>query len=137
MKIRIVGGRPPNFEAIAAVFPEAKRDGVIFTYGDTIYVAGTVAPNLSPALRAHEAMHSQRQAMIGGPALWWDRYLADADFRLKEELIAHRAEYGTVRQTVKDRNHVAQHLHQIASRLASKLYGNMMTLAEAKRALLA
>lgn len=132
--MNIVRGKPPNFKEIVAVFPFASREGVIFTYGDTVYVNGT--PVLPPQLKAHEATHIEQQTRPGngGPETWWARYLEDPTFRLDQELRAHRAEYRTLKTL--DRNGAFRALPFIAGRLASPLYGSMITLAEAKRAIL-
>lgn len=129
--MNIVRGTPPNFREIIAVFPEAKREGIIFTYGDTVYVNGV--PELNLQLKAHEAVHIQRQARMGGPKPWWERYLADQPFRFEEELVAHRAEYRTLKAL--DRNQAAQALDFIAARLASPLYGGMISKQDARRAI--
>lgn len=129
--MNIVRGTPPNFRAIVAVFPFAKREGVIFTYGDTIYVNGE--PNLPVQLKAHEACHIDQQKRCGGPDAWWERYLLDPTFRLEQELVAHRAEYRTLKHL--DRNGAARSLDFIASRLASPLYGELISKAQARRAI--
>ena len=131
--MNIVRGKPPNFDEICAVFPAARREGVIFTYGDTVYVNG--APGIPPQLKAHEATHAQRQAQVGGPAKWWERYLTDAAFRLTEELLAHRVEYQTLRHL--DRRLAARSLDFVAMRLASPLYGGIISQREARRAIAA
>lgn len=136
--MNIVSGTPPNFNAIAAVFPAARRKGTIFTYGETIYVNGV--PELNPQLKAHEAVHMQRQRELGGPESWWGRYLEDPAFRLQEELLAHRAEYRTAKNLTPydtNRNARASLLHFIAERLASPLYGAVVNVREAKRMILA
>ena len=128
--MEIVIDRPPNYDAIVAVFPFARRDGVIFTYGTKIYNPSGAA--ISGALKCHESVHSQSQLM-GTPQEWWERYLAEPLFRLEEELIAHRAEYRAFRGWTPDRNAVARELHAIAQRLAGPLYGGLITYAAARR----
>lgn len=128
--MRVVQGYPPNFEEIAAVFPEARKKGVIFTYGETIF-----APDqrvMSRALLCHEAMHGQRQGSREETIKkWWTSYLLDEGFRFQEELVAHRAEYGWFKG--KDRNEAHYMLRQIAKRLASPLYGSMVNEVEARQ----
>ena len=129
----IVKGRPPNYADIVAAFPAAARLGTIFTYGNIVYVNGV--PDLNPQLKAHEAVHIDQQRRHGGPGPWWERYLADGPFRLAQELSAHRAEYKTLKHL--DRNAGARALEFIAARLASPLYGGIVTVREAKRLILA
>lgn len=131
--MNIVRGTPPNYQAIVAAFPAAARAGVVFTYGDTVYVNGT--PELPTQLKAHEAVHVQQQARIGGPDPWWCRYLSQPIWRLEQELAAHRAEYRTLRHLV-SREQAAKGLHFIAERLASPLYGGIISAREARKAIL-
>lgn len=133
--MRIVVGRPPNYEEIVAKFPLASTRGVIFTYGDAIYApsGGTV----SPSLRAHEGAHAERQGRHkGGPDGWWRDYLEQQDFRFVEELVGHRAEYRQFCASEPDRERRAQMLHMVATRLASPLYGSLVTVREARGAIL-
>lgn len=128
----IVSGRPPNHARILKRFPMANRKGTIFSYGDRVYVIGE--PTLPPELRAHEAVHLQRQQEVGLDA-WWERYLEDNAFVLQEEIPAHRAEYGVLRATVKDRNVLNAHFSAIVNRLASPLYGSLITQVQARQLL--
>lgn len=124
------------FEEIAAAFPIAGRRDVIFSWGDRIYTPGGV--QLTPALKAHEAVHGRRQGdtddAIRG---WWRRYLDDPIFRLAEEVVAHRAEYQEICGRTKDRNVLARELHAIAGRLASPLYGLALPYSQARHAIVA
>ena len=125
--MKIVVGYPPNFKALREAFNPGPN--AIFTYGDTVYSpSGDV---LSPELRAHEAVHIKQQA--GGAEAWWDRYLVDVEFRLAQELEAHRVEYQTYCGRDKDRNRRSRFLNAIAARLASPMYGNIITVREALR----
>lgn len=127
--MQIVNAYPPNFQEILQHFPEASRKGVIFTYGPAIYAPRGV--RVSDALIAHEAVHSRRQAEVGGPEKWWRQYIDDVQFRFDEELMAHRAEY---RWFVRNQPQACrQMLHEIAMRLSSKLYGKLVRFEEAKR----
>jgi len=124
--VNVADDYPPNIKQIAAVFPECRRRGVIFTYGDTIYAPHGV--KVPAALVAHEKAHSERQAEIGAE-VWWIRYLADTAFRFEEELLAHRAEY---QWYVRRRPHKrALMLKHIAARLSSPLYGCIVPYQQA------
>ena len=140
--MRIIFDRPPNYAAILAAFPTiAGRAGVIFAYGPAIYNPGRV--KITPALMAHESVHAERQESLfpsGGPDDWWDHYIANQDFRLGEEILAHRAEYRRICETpgvdkpvMGFRSGRAWHLAELARRLASPMYGTMVSVAEAKR----
>ena len=126
--MKIITSRPPNFEAILKVFPGAANEGVIFSYGDTIYSPDRAV--LPPQLMAHEAVHGQRQLEIG-VELWWDTYLVDLGFRYQEELLAHRVEYQELCARHPSRGERRAALRLVAKRLASPLYGRMVTLDKA------
>jgi hypothetical protein len=114
--------RPPNFEQILAAFPDADKPGVIFAFGNTIHnPSGGIIP---PALLAHEAVHQQRQLLRGaehGPAAWWADYCAFADFRYREELLAHVAEYKAQEHGL-DGNRRAKLFMNTVARLVAPLY---------------
>lgn len=130
--LEVVDGRPPNFEAIVAVFPGAAQPGVIFAYGDKIYAPGGRRP--TPALQAHEIVHCERQG--GRPEHWWELYLTNPVFRLDEELLAHRAEYRAYCARHGNRAKQEAALAGIAAKLAAPLYGNLITPDDARKAIL-
>lgn len=139
--MRIVSAWPPNIEAIRAAFPIEGSDDVIFSYGELVY-----SPNsqtIHPALQAHERVHCTRQlSRLGGVEEWWRDYIADPAFRLAEEIPAHRAEYiwwaarpGADRPIDGFRSARLYHLNKIAVRLSSPLYGRLINLSAAKKAI--
>ena len=126
--------RPPLFAEIAAAFNLAGRRGIIYAWGDCIY-----APDGGPfsaELRAHEAVHGQRQGTdVEG---WWRRYIADPTFRRDEEIPAHIAEYQEFCRNNRNgpvRNSRRLYLHHVASRLASPLYGRLIKYDDARKLL--
>lgn len=125
---QVIVGRPPNFDQILKVFPRASRPGIVFAYGNAIYAGNR---NLPPSILDHEGIHCARQ-MLMGVENWWDRYLASPAFRLDEEIPAHRSEYENLVANG-NRNMRRKALAQIANKLAAPLYGNLVTVAEAKR----
>lgn len=133
VKQRIVVANPPMLAACIATFGTiCQRTGVIFSYGDVIYnPSGT---GITRELMAHEGVHGERQlACEGGPDGWWQQYLDSKEFRLREELLAHRAEYLAARRRHGPR---PADLRNIAGRLASELYGHLLTTAQATHAVL-
>lgn len=117
----VIGQYPPNYPAIIEAFPSARRSGVIFSYGDKIYAPKASAENITEHLRAHEAVHGERQIKMGVER-WWHMYIIDVKFRYQEELLAHRAEYLSMTYGA-NRNQRRAALKMIAGRLASPLYG--------------
>lgn len=131
--IPIIVGYPPNFRELDAAFNIGKLD-VVFAWGDRIYNPNNTA--LAPSIIAHEGVHCDRQGS-GDPeklAAWWKRYVEDPAFRLAEEIPAHRAEYHAA--TNGDRNQRSRALNFVASKLASPLYGGLITQRDAMQAIL-
>ena len=120
---------PPNIDEIDAIF-HVKGKPVLYAWGGFIYNPERIV--IPPELRSHEAVHGQRQGSTEVDIRkWWDRYLQDRDFRLGEELVAHRAELGAIKTLHKDRNVRIRYAHAIAERLSGAIYGGMITKNEA------
>lgn len=130
--MKIVHAYPPNIDAIDAAFKVRGQKGVLFTFGDTIYVPG--GERVPAPLKAHEGVHFSRQTN-DRPKIeaWWERYIADPEFRLAEELPAHRAEYRQFCALERDRNARSRYLHEIAQRLAGPFYGGLVSFIEARK----
>ena len=122
----IVYDWPPNISQIRAVLPVTERN--IFAYANQIYNPGR--QTLPVWLIEHEKVHFQQQADIG-VRKWWDRYLSDVEFRLNQEMPAHRREYFEFCKVNADRNSRSMYLQQMARRLAAPMYGSIITVAKA------
>lgn len=105
-------------------------DGVIFTYGDTVYCK----EELSTEMKVHEATHVEQQKYVGAKA-WWDQYLIDPKFRLEQELEAYRNQYRYMQAITKDRNKLFKIRHKILMHISSSMYGNMISYSEAMKLL--
>ena len=128
---RIVRAFPPNYATLKKAFDLDPAAGVIFSYGELIFIPNQRTP-LPPALVAHEAVHGERQmAHPRGVVGLWDDYVADPAFRLAEELPAHRAEYAWHRLH-EGRGGRERALTKIAARLSGPLYGRMIDFEKAK-----
>lgn len=127
----VIAAYPPNIDALDKAFEVRGKKGIIFTYAPHIYVPG--GEILTPALQAHEEVHLDQQIRAGGPEAWWEQYLRDTTFRAQEELKAHRVEYATYCMYEKDKNQRNFYLVMISQRLASKMYGRIMTVTEARK----
>lgn len=131
----IIVARPPNFGEIAAAFPMAYNHGVIFAFHDAIYNPYNKA--IPPELLAHEAVHLARQGgTVEGALAWWNKYINDPLFRYREELLAHRAEYQHLMDNAPSRQVRRAALKTTSRRLASPLYGRMITVAKAQKDIL-
>lgn len=134
--MRLVHDVPPMFDEIDAAF-HVKGKPVIFAWGDKIY-APMQQGELPKALVLHEEVHGARQtAYVGGVEAWWRRYIAEPQFRLDEEIPAHRAELAHLLTKAKGPAMRAHALSRTAARLAAPLYGNLISIAEAKKVLAA
>lgn len=110
--------KPLFFWILTVFFPADWDSGTIVTYGQTVYSKHP----LSNQLVAHEGVHTVQQVE---PFKWWVKYITDKQFRFEQELEAHIAEYKASWKTSFD-------LEQIASRLASPFYGNLISSSEAR-----
>lgn len=134
--MKVVRELPPLFDEIDAVF-NIRDQRVIFAWGDKIF-APKQQGELPKALLVHEAVHGERQmAYPGGVVAWWRRYIAEPQFRLDEEIPAHKAELAHLLTKAKGPAMRAHYLSRTAARLAGPLYGGLITIAEAKKALAA
>lgn len=127
--MKIIRAYPPNFAQIAAAFPVKGRNGILYAYGQTLYNPSGIA--VTPWLLAHETVHGNRQTV---PLVWWDYYINFPDFRFTEELLAHRAEYYRYAE-LHTEDDTEMYLTLISQRLASRLYGNMVSEQEARDAI--
>ena len=128
--MKVDAALPPNFDDILAAFPEARMPGVMFCWGDTIYSPGSTS--VADYFHAHEAVHAIQQG--DDPAGWWKKYISSLEFRLEQEIPAHRAEY-QFRCKAQSRVKRRMLLRITAKKLASPLYGNLISVGKAKAAL--
>jgi hypothetical protein len=126
----IVTDYPPIYDDIAIAFNLHPNDSVIFSWGERIYnpTGGTIDPELI----AHEAVHGMRQGSNDDDIRsWWAYYMQDWQFRLAEEVMAHRAEYQWLMANGNRRQRRSA-LKHTSNRLAAPLYGRMITTSAAK-----
>ena len=125
--MKILHTFPPNFREINAAF-NVRGKPVIYCYGDTIHNPARI--KVPPQLIVHEGVHSMRQG--SGPEHWWQRYITDPQFRLDEEIEAHRAECHCLIERGMPQQ---QAIDTVASRLASPIYGRIIDYQRAKAVL--
>lgn len=136
--MRIIKDYPPNIADIEAKFGSMRDQPVIYAWAPDIIFDPNMQPDkhLRQELLEHENVHCLRQlALAPNPRIWWDRYLADRDFRLVEEVLAHRAEYESLlkQKNVTSRNGRRILLNHVALRLTAPLYEFRISVADAKR----
>ena len=107
---------------VKEVFPIT--DSTILTYGDTIYYD----TELPYHLVAHEITHCFQQK---NPEKWWEKYLEDPKFRLKQEVEAYHNQYECVKRI--DLRKAEDLLNIIAGDLSGKLYGSIVNFETANK----
>lgn len=126
--MKIVVGYPPIWDELRTLFGGAV-ERAIFCWGDTIY--NPSGQDIPASLIAHEEVHCVRQGDdIEG---WWRRYMDAPEFRLAEEIPAHRAEYHAAIRGAANRNERRGTEKMIAARLSRPLYGRLIPLHEARK----
>lgn len=120
--------KPPQWilDKCEEMFGATWEQNISWTYGTQIHYKGTMQADLY----VHEMKHVEQQTKMGADE-WWNRYFADQDFRLSQELEAYRAQYKYICTIVKDRNARSSIAREYAKALASPMYGNMLTTQEA------
>lgn len=121
---------PPNYEDICAAIPGVKdKEGIVFTYGDTIYNPDGF--HIDEHLDTHESVHEKQQTSMGIDE-WWAKYLADKKFRLEQEIEAYRIQY---RFVVKEYGLgvASAFVKEIARDLSGPMYGNILKYKEARK----
>lgn len=127
-KLKIVKDTPPNFKEISKAF-NIKGESLVFTYGNKLYISDYKG-EIEDHLMVHEETHSKQQGKA--PKKWWKFYIADANFRLSQEVEAYQNQYKYFKSTVKDRNQRARFLQKIVADLSGRIYGYMIGFNEAK-----
>jgi hypothetical protein len=84
---------------------------------------------------AHEEIHEKQHAQIA-PERWWERYIAEPDFRLEQELPAHVMEYRAYCRRHTDQGARMRCLRELARRLSGPLYAQLLTENRAFTAIL-
>ena len=137
MKQTIIVAKPSVYDRCVAVFGAENivDKPILWSWGDKIYNPMDV--DIPRELLAHEAVHGARQGFAEAQILdWWGHYLSSPAVRLEEEILAHREEWRTYRRRNVGKD-CGVMLEAIAERLASPLYGKLITRDGARLAILA
>lgn len=129
MKLPIVYDYPPNYQVIKQTFKLGARP-VVFTYDGKLYVPK--GGDIPDHLMAHESTHAYQQQIMGAD-VWWTIYLDNPEFRLSQELEAYQVQYRMFKS--RDRAFRRKVLRQLASDLASPIYGSIINFEDAKEAI--
>lgn len=128
--MKIIFDYPPNIGEIKKEF-DIDGKAVVFTYGDILY--NPTRANISFDLLAHEQVHEkQHRDYIGGVEAWWKEYIKNKEFRLSQEIEAYRKQWSVFCTKKHDKSDRKRFLLRIAGDLSGPVYGNIITLSEAK-----
>lgn len=131
--MKVIKDFPPNFDDICLAIPDVRdKEGVVFTYGDTIY--NPYGGDVQDHLDIHESIHYKQQSEIGIEE-WWRRYLTDEKFRLDQEVEAYQEQYRFVFKKY-GRIVATNFLRDIANDLSSEIYGNILDRKSARKAII-
>lgn len=129
--MQIIKDYPPNYKDITKAFDIENKPGIVFTYGDKLYVPSGQTV-LDKHLIKHEETHVKQQRAMG-VEYWWARYLIDAGFRFIQELEAYRAQYRSMASLSLEQR--LGYLDHISSDLSGPMYGNLLSKDSAKTAI--
>ena len=128
MKIYYSTGKPPNnlYNRAKEKFGCLWDDGVIFTYGDTVYSKNPISEDL----KIHEATHVRQQELMGKD-IWWERYFDDKEFRLSQEVDAYTNQWQYIKENCNRSDRKMLYKHIINSMVNG--YGGMITRSQAEK----
>ncbi len=129
---KVIYEYPPLFEEINKAF-NIWNKGYIYSWGYKIYNPTRI--HIGPELYAHEAVHGQRQGGNNETSIiaWWMKYINDPEFRLDEEIPAHKAEYKKLLEEAHGNRARKFALNYTAKRLAGPIYGKLISVNIAKK----
>ena len=125
-RMNIVKAFPPNYAKVRKAFPEIRGRQIVFCWGNKIYnpSGGEVMEHIV----VHEMVHRKQQ----GDKIeeWWDKYLADKQFRFDQELEAYATQYAFAKPLLNTKG-IALFLGVIATDLSGSMYGNLVPYEKA------
>lgn len=129
MNIQFSKEKPEIYQTLHDKFGVEWENGIIITYGDTVYCKNPLRPDLV----IHETIHCYQQEK--DPKAWWDKYLEDPKFRLSQEVEAYKAQIKFIKDVVKDREKRFKMIHMLRVDLSGPTYGNICTYNETRELL--
>jgi len=116
--------KPPVYEEVLRNF-QINIASTLFTFGDVIYNPQQI--ETPDDYVHHEELHAEQQGHNPeGAGRWWARYFSDPYFRIDQEARAYAHQYDYWCKKHKDRNQRNRKLLQLASTLASPMYGSVV-----------
>lgn len=129
---KIIYKRPPHWRILKIFFPDYDPDGTVAcACGKKIYSNQEIPADYI----AHEETHLKQQCHSYFVAvLWWICYFLSKSFRFTQEREAFCEQYDWIRKNWPWAR--TRKLQELSERLASPLYGSMISVREAQRELL-
>lgn len=122
VEVRFSRELPPNWNELLNFFI-VDWDKTVVTYGNTIHSQYPLPPDV----KIHELVHV-RQQLAYGVEHWWNEYILNLEFRLRQEVQAYREQY----KFAKDKTTKPQiFLTQLAKDLSGAMYGEMIDFNKA------
>ena len=126
--VRVVVAEPPCWDNVCAAVG-VRPVHAVFTYGDAIYNPSGRA--ISPDVIAHEKVHMEQQRAVGGPDLWWGKWLRDTAFRVDQEAKGYAEQYRHICTIETNPVKRSEILNKIAAILSGPSYGKCIGHVEA------
>lgn len=121
--MKIIVANPPNIEKLKQFFEVGDDAEAAFCYGEIIYnPRGT---KLAQHQIFHEEIHFAQQTEVGGPEIWWDKYITDVDFRILQEVVAYGRQVWFIREE-QGENRALAAARFYAACMAGPVYANMI-----------
>lgn len=121
-QLKLSHSKPIIWPLIQWMFPKARFDRDLMTWGDTVY---TLKANITEDQYVHEYAHAEQQRFSRIYGLYVIlRYYFSMKFRLQCEVEAYRAQWEALGKT-------PLATYQTATWLCNPLYGNSLTYKEA------
>lgn len=108
-------------------------DTIAITIGNVCHTADKDLFQKRPDIEIHENVHRLQQEKAGDVEMWWDLYMDNPDFRLKEEIQAYQAQARYIKEFAPDLNKNFKMLQSLARELSGPTYGNLLSFSEAYR----
>ena len=126
--VKISTKKPPKWvlNAVKKKWGVLWENGIIFTYDGII---SSCLGIMTEDLLAHEGNHIIQQG--NDPKEWWEKYLADDEFRYGQELECYQKQYEWISKRITNKSEKFKLLRHYAAALSGGMYGELVNLTKA------
>lgn len=121
---KIIKEYPPNYDKIKQAFNPPET--ACYCYGDTIY--NPSGNDISEDILIHEGVHTVQQGK--DIEEWWNKYIADDQFRKSQEVEAYAIQYNFIKKSRKSK--MSDRYLEMFSDHLSSMYGLNIDIHKAK-----